>query len=92
MERGVQLCSMPGSAKRAARACGRAKAKKRLPVEVREQLLGATYAGQPFWQVLGDLDLTANQVWGPTKTDPQWSAEHGQSGTTDRARLFRDAW
>ena len=57
-----------------ARTRGRVKAKKRLPAEVREQLLAAIYAGQPFRQVLRDLGLTSNQVWGLTKTDAEWSA------------------
>ena len=54
---------------------GRARAQQRLPVEVRQQLLDAIYAGQQFRSVLRNLKLTANQVWGLTKTDPQWSAE-----------------
>jgi hypothetical protein len=36
--------------------------------------MAAIYAGQPFRQVLRDLGLTSNQVWGLTKTDPEWSA------------------
>jgi hypothetical protein len=55
------------------RAGNRARAQKRLPVEVRQQLLNAIYAGQPFRTVLRDLGLTSNQVWGLTKTDPEWS-------------------
>jgi hypothetical protein len=43
-------------------------------VEVRQQLLGAIYTGRPFRQVLRDLGLTSNQVWGLTKTDEEWSA------------------
>ena len=54
------------------RASGRARAQKRLPVEVRQQLLDAIYAGQPFRTVLRDLDLTPNQVWGLTRTDQEW--------------------
>jgi hypothetical protein len=46
------------------RARGRARAQKRLPAEMRQQLLDAIYAGQPFRRVLRDLDLTSNQVWG----------------------------
>jgi hypothetical protein len=56
------------------RAFGRARAQQRLPVEVRQQLLGAIYAGQSFRTVLRDLELTPNQVWGLTKTDQEWSA------------------
>jgi hypothetical protein len=41
---------------------------------VRQQLLDAIYAGQPFGAVLRDLGLTPNQVWGLTKTDQEWSA------------------
>jgi hypothetical protein len=40
---------------------------------VRQQLLDAIYAGQLFRRVLRDLGLTSNQVWGLTKTDPEWS-------------------
>jgi hypothetical protein len=53
---------------------GRARAQKRLPVEVRQQLLDGIYSGQPFRRVLRDLGLTSNQVWGLTKTDDDWSA------------------
>jgi hypothetical protein len=56
------------------RAWGQARARKRLPVEVRQQLLEAIYSGQPFRTVLRELDLTSNQVWGLTKTDDDWSA------------------
>jgi hypothetical protein len=56
------------------RACGRARAQKRLPAEVRQQLLDAIYAGQPFRTTLRELGLTPNQVWGLTKTDKEWSA------------------
>jgi hypothetical protein len=31
---------------------------------LREQLLSAIYAGQPFRAALGELGLTANAVWG----------------------------
>jgi hypothetical protein len=57
----------------AARARFRRKAQERLPAELRQQLLDGIYAGQPFRQVLRDLGLTSNQVWGLTKTDPEWS-------------------
>jgi hypothetical protein len=43
---------------------GRARAQKRLPVQVRQQLLEAIYARKPFPAVLRDLGLTPNQVWG----------------------------
>jgi hypothetical protein len=56
------------------RAFGRARAQKRLPVELRQQLLDAIYAGQPFRATLRDLGLTPNQVWGLAKTDQEWSA------------------
>jgi hypothetical protein len=54
------------------RARGRARAQKRLPVNVRLQLLAAIYSGQQFRRVLRDFDLTSNQVWGLTKTDQEW--------------------
>jgi hypothetical protein len=41
---------------------------------MRRQLLDGIYAGRPFRSVLRDLGLTPNQVWGLTKTDPEWSA------------------
>jgi hypothetical protein len=55
------------------RARGWAWAQKRLPAEARQQLLDAIYGGRPFRQILRDLDLTSNQVWGLTRTDPEWS-------------------
>jgi hypothetical protein len=57
----------------AAKARFRRKAQKRLPAEVRQQLLDAIYSGQPFRQILRDLGLTSNQVWGLTKSDEEWS-------------------
>ena len=56
------------------RAFGRARAQRRLPAELRQQLLDALYAGQPFRAAVNDLALTPNQVWGLTKTDQEWSA------------------
>jgi len=53
---------------------GRRKAHKRLPVEVRQQLLDAISAGRPFRATIRDLGLTTNQVWGLTKTDQHWAA------------------
>ena len=58
----------------AARARGRRKAQQRLPPDVRQRLLDAIYAGQPFRRVLRDLGLTSNQIWGLTKTDNEWLA------------------
>jgi hypothetical protein len=55
------------------RAWRRARAQRRLPVEVRQQLLEAIYAGQPFRTVIRHLELTPNQVGGLTKTDQEWS-------------------
>jgi hypothetical protein len=40
---------------------------------VRQQLIDAIYAGQPFRTVLRDLGLTSNQVLGLTRTDEEWS-------------------
>jgi hypothetical protein len=59
----------------AAKTRFRAKAHARLPLEVRQQLLEAVYAGQPFRTVLRDLGVTSNQVWGLAKTDQEWAAE-----------------
>jgi hypothetical protein len=42
---------------------------------MRQQLLDAIYAGKPFRTALGDLGLTFNQVWGLTKTDPEWAVK-----------------
>ena len=55
------------------RMYGRARAQKRLPVELRQQLLDRIYAGQSFRSVLRDLNLTPNQVWGLTQSDEGWS-------------------
>ena len=56
-----------------ARVRKRARAQARLPADVRQQLLDAIYAGQPFRGALRDLALTSNQIWGLTKTDEEWS-------------------
>jgi hypothetical protein len=66
------LCRQAHSDKQ--RAFGRARAQKRLPVELRQQLLEAIYARKPFRAVLRDLGLTPNRVWGLAKTDDEWSA------------------
>jgi hypothetical protein len=58
----------------AARARFRRKAQRRLPAEMRQEFLDAISRGQPFRQILRDLGLTSNQVWGLTKTDDDWSA------------------
>jgi hypothetical protein len=47
----------------AANARFRRPAQKRLPAQVRQQLLDAIYSGQPFRTMLPDLGLTSNQVW-----------------------------
>jgi hypothetical protein len=57
-----------------ARERGRRQAQERLPADVRQQLLAAIYAGQPFRTVLRDLGLTSNQVWGLAQTDAKWAA------------------
>jgi hypothetical protein len=64
----------------------RARAQKRLPVEVRQQLLDMIYDGQPFRAVLRDLGLTSNQVWGLTKTDEEWSEKLEAALTATRRR------
>ena len=58
-----------------ARARGRARAQKRLPADVRQQLPDAIYSGRPFRTVLRDLGLTSNQVWGTGQTDQEWSEQ-----------------
>jgi hypothetical protein len=55
------------------KAFGRARAQQRFPVELRQQLLDAIYAGKPFRTALRDLGLAPNQVWGMTKTAEEWS-------------------
>jgi hypothetical protein len=66
-----------------AKARFRRKAQRRLPAEVRQQLLDAIYSGQPFRQILRELGVMTSspasgpsgsrQVWGLTRTDPEWS-------------------
>jgi hypothetical protein len=57
------------------RARGRARAQRRLPAHVRQQLLNAIYAGQPFRAVFSDLRLPSNGVWGLAKTDEEWATK-----------------
>jgi Zn ribbon nucleic-acid-binding protein len=66
------------------RARGKAKAQERLAVELRQQLLDAIYAGQPFRSVLRELELTSNQVWGLTKIDQEWSTKLEAALTANR--------
>jgi hypothetical protein len=51
----------------AQRTWWRGRAQRRLPVDVRQELLDAIYDRKPFRQALRDLGLTPNQVWGLTK-------------------------
>jgi hypothetical protein len=69
-----------------ARDRGRAQAQKRLPVEVRQQLLDAIYAGQPFRTALRDLDLTSNRVFGLARTDQEWSSKLEAALTASRRK------
>jgi hypothetical protein len=57
-----------------ARVRKRARAQERLPADLRQQLLDAIHAGQPFRTVLRELGLTSDQVWGLTKSDHDWPA------------------
>jgi hypothetical protein len=45
-----------------------------MSVYVRQELLDAIYGDRPFRQIVRDLDLTSDLVWGFTKTDSEWSA------------------
>ncbi|HLM22295.1 MAG TPA: hypothetical protein VK390_12330 [Propionibacteriaceae bacterium] len=40
---------------------------------MRQRLLDAINAGQPFRVALRDLGLTSNRVFGLTRTDQEWS-------------------
>jgi hypothetical protein len=42
---------------------------------VRQQLLDAIDAGQPFRTVLRDLGLTSNRAFGLARTDQEWSQQ-----------------
>jgi hypothetical protein len=42
-------------------------------MKVRKLFLDAIYAGKPFDTAIRDFGLTANQVWGLTKTDKDWA-------------------
>jgi hypothetical protein len=68
-----------------ARARGRRRAQRRLPAEVRKQLLDAIYAGQPFRTTLRDLELTPSQVWGLTRTEDGWSKQLEAALTATRS-------
>jgi hypothetical protein len=56
---------------------------------VRQQLLDAIYSGQPFRQILRELGLTSNQVWGLTKTDHEWSEKLEAALTASRRADLR---
>jgi hypothetical protein len=42
---------------------------------MRTQFLDALYAGRPFRAILRDLGLSANRVWGLTRTDAEWRTD-----------------
>jgi hypothetical protein len=63
----------------AVRAGDRCRAHKRLPPEVRQQLLDAVYAGRPFRATVIDLGLASIQVWGLTNTGERWAALGGRA-------------
>jgi hypothetical protein len=56
----------------------RAKADTRFPESTRRQLLGELLGGRPFKAVLQDLGITANQVLGRARRDPEWAAVLGK--------------
>jgi hypothetical protein len=56
---------------------------------MRQQLLDAIYAGQPFRTVLRDLGLTSNEVWGLTRTDQEWSKRLETALTAARRNALR---
>jgi hypothetical protein len=59
--------------RRSRRWDGPGRAQVLLPIELRQQLLDAIYAVQPFRTTLQELGLIRDQVWGLTKTDDEWS-------------------
>jgi hypothetical protein len=71
----MRLPTVPASSKRHRKCLRASEGTRTAPMEVRQRLLDAIYAGQPFRTILRDLGLTPNQVWGLTKTDDQWSSE-----------------
>jgi Zn ribbon nucleic-acid-binding protein len=66
------------------RAWKLSRAQARLPVEVRQRLLDAIYAGQPFRTVLRDLELTSNRVFGLARIDQEWYAKLEAALTASR--------
>jgi hypothetical protein len=73
--RRVPVRSVPPGPQRCGESSGPSEAQQRLPAELRQKLLDGVYADQPFRQVLRDLGITPNQVWGLTKTDEEWSEQ-----------------
>jgi hypothetical protein len=84
MAQRVPLHFLPSGAERRPENPRAGPSAKRLPVEVRQQLLDAIYGGQPFRTAIRDLGLTSNQVWGLAKTDQEWSEELEAALTTMR--------
>jgi hypothetical protein len=75
---------LPTSAQRHPTSLEKARAQAQLPVEVRQQLLNAIYARQPFRTVLRDLGLSSNKVFGLAMTDPDWSQQLEAALTASR--------
>ena len=57
----------------APRARGRARAQKRLPARCGNSSWTRSTRVSRSGTVLDDLGLTPNQVWGLTRTDPEWA-------------------
>jgi hypothetical protein len=60
----------------------RARAQRRFPIELRQHLLDAIYAGQSFITVVRDLGLTSGV--GLAKTDQAWSSAYEATLTAAR--------
>jgi hypothetical protein len=80
----MSLPPLPASAQRHPASLEKARAQARLPVEVRQQLLDAIYAGQPFRAVLRDLGLTSYLVFALTRTDEESSEKLEAALTASR--------
>jgi hypothetical protein len=73
--RRVPVRSVPPGPQRCGESSGPSESSAAAASRATAKLLDGVYADQPFRQVLRDLGITPNQVWGLAKTDEEWSEQ-----------------
>ena len=85
---------LPAGTQRHPASLEKARAQSRLPLEVRQRLLDAIYAGRPFRAILRDLGLTSNRVFGLARSWEPLSRQAAEktSSTAPTPRTYTAAY